>query len=96
MKSKKVAARGQDTSRAQVENAAYAREVAELFVSSRRSISPAQLDAAARSASGSFTSAPGVSAFARARSASTGPPAGAAAPQSLVRAKCGPPIESIP
>ncbi|EIE20201.1 hypothetical protein COCSUDRAFT_67530 [Coccomyxa subellipsoidea C-169] len=72
-----------DTSRAQVENAAYAREVAELFASSRRSISAAQLDAAARSASGSFTSAPGVSAFARARSASTGPPAGAAAPQSL-------------
>ena len=64
-----------------MENAAYAREVAELFASSRRSISPAQLDAAARSASGSFT---GVSAFARARSASTGASA-AAAPQTLVR-----------
>ena len=73
----KKGARLQDTSRAQMENAAYAREVAELFASSRRSISPAQLDAAARSASGSFT---GVSAFARARSASTGASA-AATPQ---------------
>ncbi|CAL8470951.1 g10493 [Coccomyxa elongata] len=70
-----------DTSRLQVENAAYARQVAELFASSRRSIGPAQLDAAAArsssgsgSGSGSFTSA-----FARARSASTGHPSAAAA-----------------
>lgn len=68
-----------DATRVQDASAAYAREVAELFASSRRSIDPAQLDAAARSSSGSFSSAataagaaiPG-SAFARVRSASAG------------------------